>query len=128
LRVIRNLSYKVEFYRRRDGQAPLTKFIDELSYKMRAKLFKEIDLLKLCGPELGEPYSKYLKDGFYELRCQTEGNISRIFYFLLGEKRIILTNGFIKKTQNTPQNELNLAKKYKADLLSQIKGANQNDH
>jgi len=31
------------------------------------------------------------------------------------ENKIILTNGFIKKTQKTPPNEIALAKRYKAD-------------
>jgi len=39
----------------------------------------------------------------------------RIFYFFIVNNKIILTNGFIKKTQKTPSSEIILAKKYKAD-------------
>ncbi|MDE5932815.1 MAG: type II toxin-antitoxin system RelE/ParE family toxin, partial [Lachnospiraceae bacterium] len=42
-------------------------------------------------------------------------DISRIFYFFFADNKIILTNGFIKKTRKTPKAEIKLAKKYKMD-------------
>ena len=62
------------------------------------------------GSELREPYSKYLEDGIFELRGKVGNNISRVMYFFYVGNRIILTNGFIKKTQKTPRKELELAK------------------
>ena len=49
---------------------------------------------------LREPYSKYLEDGIFEVRGKVGNDISRVLYH--GGK-IILTNGFIKKTQKTPR-------------------------
>lgn len=44
-------------------------------------------------------------------------DISRVLYFFVIGKKVILTNGFIKKTQKTPKNEIERAKEYRADYL-----------
>lgn len=82
---------------------------------MRAKAFKEIDLLEEFGMGLREPYSKHIKEGVFELRIKVASDISRIFYFFFDRKKIVLTNGFIKKTQKTPEKEIEKALKFKAD-------------
>lgn len=76
-----------------------------------------IDILEQYGNQLREPYSKSLDDGIFELRAKVGSDISRVLYFFYYEGRIILTNGFVKKTQKTPQNEIALAKKYRRDFL-----------
>ena len=116
--LIFNKGYDVVYYQKPDGSVPVSLFLDELSPKMQAKLIKEIGLLKKNGPQLGEPYSKFLNDGIYELRCQTEGNISRIFYFFISGKKVIMTNGFVKKSEKTPPNELEKAIRYRQDYLN----------
>lgn len=77
-----------------------------------------IDILEQYGNQLREPYSKSLDDGIFELRAKVGSDISRVLYFFYYEGRIILTNGFVKKTQKTPQNEIALAKKYIRDFLA----------
>ncbi|MBQ5564448.1 MAG: type II toxin-antitoxin system RelE/ParE family toxin, partial [Clostridia bacterium] len=54
-----------------------------------------------------------------------------LYFFVIG-KKVILTNGFIKKTQKTPKREIDLAKKYRADYLEREQkkkqeGSNGND-
>lgn len=78
---------------------------------------KEIDLLQDVGNELREPYSKHLNDGIFELRAKIGSDISRVLYFFFIGSKIILTNGFIKKTQKTPPKIIALAKKYRAIYL-----------
>ena len=51
---------------------------------------------------LGMPLAKHLDDGIFELRTVQGNNITRILYFFVVGKTIVLTNGFIKKTQKTP--------------------------
>ena len=43
---------------------------------------------------------------------------SRVLYFFYVDQHIVLTNGFIKKTQKTPPQEIEKAKRYRADYLS----------
>ena len=45
------------------------------------------------------------------------GYIKSAVFFVVG-KKIVLTNGFTKKTQKTPKSEIELAKRYRADYLS----------
>jgi phage-related protein len=47
-------------------------------------------------------------------------DITRIFYFFYVKNTIVLTNGFVKKTQKTPKMEIELALKYKADYEGRL--------
>ena len=76
-----------------------------------------ITVLEENGNKLREPYSKFVSDGIYELRGKVGSDISRILYFFMVGQNIILTNGFIKKTQKIPRGELKKAKKYRADYI-----------
>ena len=82
---------------------------------MRAKAVWSIELLAEYGNQLHEPFSKSIGDGLFELRIKFAGDITRIFYFFVVENKIILTNGFVKKTAKTPRSEIDLARKYMAD-------------
>ena len=82
---------------------------------MRAKALHSIAILEEFGNQLREPHSKPMGEGLFELRIQFSSDISRIFYFFVVDNKIILTNGFIKKTMRTPKAQLDLARKYKAD-------------
>ncbi len=84
---------------------------------MRAKVLGELNILEEYGNQLREPYSKHLDDGIFEIRCKVGSDISRVLYFFYYGKRIILTNGFVKKTQGTPKQEIKLAKLYRKDFL-----------
>lgn len=111
-------NFEIIVYAKSDGTEPVTDFIYSLSSKMQAKLLHEIDILSEYGNELREPYSKHLDDGIFELRVKSGSDISRVLYFFIIGKKIILTNGFIKKTQKTPSSEIKLAKQYRSDYLS----------
>lgn len=89
-----------------------------LGKKMRAKMLMIIGVLQDNGYELREPYSKHLSEGIFELRAQVGSDISRVLYFFYVDQHIVLTNGFIKKTQKTPPQEIEKAKRYRADYLS----------
>ena len=77
----------------------------------------ERDLLEENGPQLREPYSKHLEDGIFELRAKQGSDITRVLYFFFVGKKIVLTNGFTKKTQKTPRAEITTAKKYRAEYI-----------
>jgi len=107
--------WTIEFYETKSGDIPVENFLDSLDIKMRAKALKEIIILKEFGTVLREPYSKSIQDGLFELRIKLASDISRIFYFFYVDQRIILTNGFIKKSQRTPRREIEKALSYKSD-------------
>ena len=91
--------FKMIFYEKEDGTMPAQDFLDSLDDKLRAKMILTVDMLKTNGNRLREPYSKPLDDGIMELRAVVGTNISRVLYFFVVGQKVILTNGFIKKTQ-----------------------------
>ncbi len=107
-----NIKWEVEYYSSPTGKKPAKDFIENLPVKLRAKVFRDIELLEEFGTGLTMPHSKFLKNGIYELRVRLGNDKSRILYFFFSERAIFLTNGFIKKTQPS---ELEKALKYKAD-------------
>lgn len=111
-------NFDVIAYTKLDGTVPVNEFLYALSEKMRAKVLKEFDMLADYGNELREPYTKHVGDGIFELRVKSGSDISRVMYFFYVGKRIILTNGFIKKTNKTPKCEIELAQKYRQDYLN----------
>ena len=109
--------YDVLLYEKSNGTCPVQEFLDSLDNKMAAKMYGMIELLEENGPALRMPYSEHLQDGIFELRIKFSSNITRVLYFFYVEKKIILTNGFVKKTQKTPKNELLTAIKYRQEFL-----------
>ncbi len=110
--------FEVIFYGKADGTFPARDFILSLEPKMRAKMVRTVELLEHNGIDLREPYSKSLGDGIFELRAKVGSDISRVLYFFVVGRTVVLTNGFIKKTQKTPPAEIEKAKRYREDYLS----------
>lgn len=107
--------FEIVFYTKDDGSQPALEYIATLSPKMRARIDKIISLLRQYGGQVRMPYSEHLDDGIFQIRAQQEGNISRVLYFFTDGQKIILTNGFTKKTPKTPPAEIERAKRYRAD-------------
>lgn len=68
-----------------------------------------------------ETYLKHIEntDGLFEIRVQQGSNIFRIFYFFDDGQLVVLTNGFQKKTQKTPKNDIERASKIKNEYESE---------
>ena len=114
------MSFTVIAYEKENGEIPVEEFINSLDIKMRAKVYGMLSILQDKGNLLREPYSKHLEDGIFELRCKVGSNITRVLYFFYYEGKIILTNGFVKKSQKTPQGEIKLAKERRADFIERM--------
>ena len=115
--------FEVEFYTKDNGEKPAKDFILSLDTKMKAKILGLVNVLEEKGTQLREPYSKHLQDGIFEIRGKVGTDITRVLYFFYYGKRIILTNGFVKKTRQTPKNEIKLAKSYRKDFLERMKNS-----
>ena len=77
---------------------------------IRQRGYKMFELLEVRGNTLGEPYTKSLNDGLFEIRIKAEEGIARSIYCYENGRRIIILLSFVKKTQKTPHTMLNLAK------------------
>ena len=109
--------FTVEFYEKENGDIPAEEFLDGLNIRMKTKLVGLIKILQEKANLLREPYSKPLGDGIFELRCKVGNDISRVLYFFYYNGKIIMTNGFVKKTRKTPRAVIDRAKAYRDDYL-----------
>lgn len=58
-------------------------------------------------------------DGIFEIRVEVGNNIFRVFSFFDEGNLVILLNGFQKKTQKTPKNEIEFAEKLKREYYNE---------
>ena len=70
-----------------------------------------VELLIEHGTSLRLPHSRAFGDGLFELRPKGRSGIGRAFYCYMVGKQVIVLHAFIKKSQQTPDNELKLARK-----------------
>jgi phage-related protein len=75
-----------------------------------------VELLAVHGPNLRLPHSRAFGGGLFELRPRGRSGIGRAFYCFLTGKRIVVLHAFIKKTQQTPDRELKLARKRQKEI------------
>lgn len=84
------------------------RFIESLSYKEQQKVKYGLLLLKTLD-KIPTKFVKYIRGGIYELRTENNGNIFRVFFIFDEGNIVVLFNGFQKKTQKTPEKEIELA-------------------
>ena len=82
-------------------------FLNAQNAKVQDKVFKIIEAIETLE-RVPSNYLKHLTgtDGIYEARIKLGSNIWRVFCFFDGDRLVILLNGFQKKTQKTPKNEI----------------------
>lgn len=69
-------------------------------------------------PNLRLPHSRSFGDGLFELRPRGRSGIGRALYCFVIGKRVKVLHAFIKKTPETPDRELKLARKRLKELLN----------
>lgn len=77
-----------------------------------------VELLVEHGPSLRLPHSRALGEGLFELRPRGRSGVGRAFYCFLIEQRVVVLHAFVKKTQQTPDGALKLARKRLKELLN----------
>jgi len=102
------------FYQEDSGNEPVRNWLHELSSKDRKIIGRDIRIVQLEWP-VGEPLVKSLRSRLWEIRSKLDNRIARVI-FIFHDRTIILLHGFIKKTQKTPSQEIELAKKRAAKL------------
>ncbi len=83
----------------------------ELPVDMRARLARMTDVIGEHGLEnLPRDWVKSLGDKLWELRITGRDGIARAIYVTATGRRVVIVRIFVKKTQKTPQRELELAR------------------
>lgn len=98
-------------------------FLEVLSAQERKKFLRALDLL-MTEEKIPHHYIKYIRDGIYEFRTNYGNNEFRVFFIYDGDTIVVLFNGFRKKTQKTPENEIKKAIRLK-DEYYEAKGDKQ---
>lgn len=97
------------FYRTEAGGEPVREWLKSLSPEDRKAIGEDIKTVEFGWP-VGMPVSRSLGNGIYEVRSDLARNrIARVLFYLDQSGRMVLLHGFIKKTQKTPQGDLELA-------------------
>ena len=88
--------------------------------KVKDKIIWTLDLIEEID-RVPETYLQNMQDGLYEVRVKLASDIFRIFCFFDQDKLIVLANGFQKKTQKTPKQEIEKALKIKKEYEDEKK-------
>ena len=100
------------------------RFISTLSDKEIKKLDYKSSLFE-SEDRLPVKFIKFLRDELYELRMEYNSNIYRVFFIFDEGKIVVLFNGFQKKTQKTPNNEIEKALKIKEEYYGDKQSSNK---
>jgi phage-related protein len=103
------------FYRTEAGGEPVRDWLKSLPTREdRKQIGEDIKTVEFGWP-VGMPVCKPLGDGIYEVRTSLARNrIARVLFYIDRKGRMVLLHGFIKKTQKTPHEDLELAKSNKS--------------
>lgn len=102
------------FYRTADGKEPVREWIKSLDLEDRKIVGKDIQKVEFGWP-IGLPVCRSLTKGLWEVRSNiSHGRIARVI-FCIADGSMVLLHGFIKKTQRTPQHDMDLALKRRRD-------------
>jgi phage-related protein len=108
----------IRFYITPSQHNPVETFLDSLQANQAKKVLWVLQLIEDLNIVPVQYFKKLVNtDDIWEVRVQFGGNIFRLLGFLEDTSLVILTNGFTKKTQKTPPQEIKLAEQRKADYL-----------
>lgn len=85
--------------------------VEDFPPGIKKRYFNLTDRMIEHGPNLGEPHTKALGSGLFEIRAKSGEGIGRAFYCTIIDKKIVVLHAFIKKSQKTPKNDLDIARK-----------------
>jgi phage-related protein len=89
-----------------------------LPRELLAEFYAMKKIMEEKGPNLGMPFTKAMGNGLFEMRLRDKDGVARIFYCTIEQNEIVLLHSFIKKTQKTPNHELQLARKRMKEVKS----------
>lgn len=93
--------------------------IDALPVGIRASYTRLTELLEEFGIDLRMPHSRAMGGGLFELRPKGREGVARVFYCMKSGSNIIMLHSFIKKTDETPKRELDIARRRLKEVSKQ---------
>lgn len=106
----------VVFYRTSRGTEPVREWLRTLSAADRKAIGTDLKRVQEQWP-IGMPVCRVVERGLWEVRSSISGNRIARLMFYFHEGYAVVLHGFIKKTQKTPQSELELARKRMRDVV-----------
>jgi phage-related protein len=101
------------FFRTEAGGEPVRDWLKGLSPEDRKRIGEDIKTVEFGWP-IGMPVCRPLGGGVYEVRTNLAQNrIARVLFYIDKKGRMVLLHGFIKKTQKTRDEDLELARSNK---------------
>lgn len=85
--------------------------VASLPKTLLARFIALADRMEQYGPNLGEPHTQSMGGGLFEMRQKGAEGIARVFFCSVVECRIVMLHSFVKKSRDTPRNELHVARK-----------------
>lgn len=110
------MTLAVVFFRTLNGNEPVREWLLSLPQEQKKAIGTEIKVVQYGWP-LGMPVVRKMSPDLWEVRVNIPGGIARVL-FTVDNDLMVLLNGFIKKSQKTPANELETARK----RLNQYRG------
>jgi len=105
----------VRFCRSLNGAEPVRDWLNELPEPYRRLMGRDIAAVEFGWP-IGMPLCRSLGGGLWEVRSNlTHGRIARVI-FCVSAGHMVLLHGFVKKTQKTPQMDLEMARKRQKEI------------
>ena len=99
------------------GDKRAEKEINRLADDLKADFLHIVDMIERYGLEqIHPPYVKRLRGKLWGMRMRGQDGIARAAYITAQGKRVIVLHAFVKKTQKTPQEAIELALKRAKEL------------
>ena len=102
------------FYRNTTGSEPVREWLKSLASKERRVIGKDVQKVE-CGWPLGLPVCRPLGGGLWEVRSDLPSRRTARVIFCIVARQMILLHGFIKKTQQTPRRDRDIARQRKME-------------
>jgi phage-related protein len=99
---------RVVFYRTTAGHEPVREWLKALPVEDRKIIGDDLKTAQYGWP-LGMPLIRKLETGLWEVRCRLQDRIARVIFTVEGDTMVLL-HGFIKKSQRTPLQDMQLAR------------------
>jgi phage-related protein len=105
------VDYAIEYY-----SDAVAETILELPDTLAARYVVLTRRIIAIGPNLGAPHTEPLGDGLFELRLKGQEGIARVFFCTLIGRRVVMLHAFVKKSQRTPRQDLEIARRRQKEV------------